>query len=380
MPGAVPDWPGLVDAAVRGIGVRPVFQPIVDVANCVVAGYEALARFDLGPKVPPNVWFEQAAALGRVTELEGAVLGAVFARRETLPANTFLTVNIEPESLLSTDVMDMFRLHSPLHGIVVEITEHRELGDSGAVATALAQLRRSGALIAVDDAGAGYSGLQQILTLRPQILKLDRSLVEGLDTDESKTALVEMMGVFANRIDAWILAEGIETEGEARRCAALGVPLAQGWFYARPGPPWAGIDPAAVVRMAEAAGPSIRHGLRGLLHVAPSVEHDDMPTAAAALAAGTTDHVVITREQRPVGLLNLTAAMRGELLVPHVANIGASPHELAHRLATATVGDTFLPVVVTDGRGRYVGIVSMARLLGHLGSASPADDRTPAVS
>ncbi|MEP4651984.1 MAG: EAL domain-containing protein [Ilumatobacter sp.] len=132
-------------------------------------------------------------------------------------------------------------------------------------------LRRSGALIAIDDAGAGHSGLQQILQLRPSIVKLDRSIIEGVDRDESKVAMVEMLGVFANRVDAWLLAEGVETGAEARRLFDLGVPLVQGYFFGRPSDPWSPIsdEPVHDLRSRAAtvvAGPTLG---RLMEHVTP---------------------------------------------------------------------------------------------------------------
>ena len=239
---AVCDWPQLLEGAIAGRGVRSVYQPIVELSRCTVAGFEALTRFDVGPPGGPDTWFAAAHEHGVAAELEATTLRAALAMRAALPPNTFMTVNVEPESLSSPGVMAIFAENASLSGLVVEITEHRPLADPQRVQWALERLRGQGALIAVDDAGSGYAGLQQILTLRPNILKLDRALVEGVDRDETKAALVEMFGIFANRVDAWLLVEGIETIGEARRCAALGVPLAQGYLFARPEKPWATID------------------------------------------------------------------------------------------------------------------------------------------
>src|SRR6185312_5306930 len=110
--------------------------------------------------------------------------------------------------------------------------------DLGEVTAALSKLRERGAHTAVDDAGAGYSGLTQILAVRPQFLKLDRALVAGVHVDEAKRAMIQMLGELAGRLDAWLVAEGIETESELRTLAQIGVPLGQGYFLARPEAPW----------------------------------------------------------------------------------------------------------------------------------------------
>ena len=98
--------------------------------------------------------------------------------------------------------------------MVIELTEHERIDSYAALEPALDRLRAAGALLAIDDAGAGYAGLQHVLSLRPDIIKLDRALVEGLDRDEAKRTLVEMIGTLAGRLDAWLLAEGIETGEE----------------------------------------------------------------------------------------------------------------------------------------------------------------------
>lgn len=221
------DWDLMVELAIAGKGLQLVFQPIVDLRRGAVAGYETLVRFDGPVRAGPDRWFAEAARRGRQSELDHAVVERALALRSSLPRNTFLTINIEPESLHDRRVLQLLCDHD-LRGVAIEVTEHRALDELGPVRAALDRLRTAGALLAVDDAGAGYAGLQQILAMRPQILKVDRSLVEGIDTDEAKAALLEMLGVFAGRIDAWVLAEGVETRGEALRCASLGVPLAQG--------------------------------------------------------------------------------------------------------------------------------------------------------
>jgi EAL domain-containing protein (putative c-di-GMP-specific phosphodiesterase class I) len=357
-------WARRLDRACRGIGLNLLFQPIVDLQRAVVVGYETLARFDDPPGLTPDVWFAEAERHGRVDDLDAAVLARALATRASLPRNTFLTVNVEPESLLSPKVMGLLRAES-LAGIAVEVTEHRELGDRDRVRFALEQLRANGALIAVDDAGAGYAGLQQILTMRPQILKVDRAIVDGVDRDEAKAALIEMLGVFANRIDAWVLAEGIETVGEARRCRALGLPLAQGWLFGRPAPPWAAIDPAAAEALTEVAGRAGRPDLRGLLDVTPSMSADALGEHTV-FGNDDFDHVVVLdRHDRPSGVVTPLALLSGELLPALIANVDSSPADLAHRLAT-TGHDLRLPVVVIDGAGRYLGTVRVTRLLAAL--------------
>src|SRR3954470_10257584 len=221
-----------------------VFQPIVDLAAATVAGYEALARFP--GAAGPDVWFAAAAEAGIAAELESLAIHKALAVVPSLPANTFLTVNVSPHLLGSAPVRDALGTRPDLHRVVVELTEHTPVDDLELLRRQCDELRRRGALIALDDAGSGYSGLQQLAALRPQVVKLDRALVSDADPDPVRVALAEMLGEFAGRIDAWLLAEGIETQAELAAFARLGVPLAQGWLLGRPTPDFAPLAPEAV--------------------------------------------------------------------------------------------------------------------------------------
>src|SRR3954467_10915039 len=220
-----------------------VFQPIVDLAAATVAGYEALARF---PGVAgPDAWFAAAAEAGIAAELEALAIHKALAAVPSLPPNTFLTVNVSPHLLGSAPVQHALATRPDLHRVVVELTEHTPVHDLAALRRQTDELRRRGALIALDDAGSGYSGLQQLAALRPQIVKLDRALVSDADTDPVRVALAEMLGEFAGRIDAWMLAEGLETPAELAAFMRLGVPLGQGWLLGRPTKDFVPLSPEA---------------------------------------------------------------------------------------------------------------------------------------
>src|SRR5215207_2868840 len=157
--------------------IVPVFQPVLELATGRVAGYEALARMPEGPFRPPDQWFNQAHRCGLGPALEAAALRAALAVRGR-PERTFLAVNVSPGALLSPEVRDA--LPADLSGIVIELTEHELFSSEWALDRELEELRERGARIALDDAGNGYSGLQQIIRVAPDILKLDRSLVDGV--------------------------------------------------------------------------------------------------------------------------------------------------------------------------------------------------------
>lgn len=106
---------------------------------------------------------------------------------------------------------------------------------------ALAPLLARGVRFAVDDMGAGYSGLRQITALHPTYLKLDRSLVRAIDSDPDRAALVRAFAGYAQHAGALLVAEGVETAEELATVRAAGVTLIQGYYFGRPAPPWPGV-------------------------------------------------------------------------------------------------------------------------------------------
>jgi diguanylate cyclase (GGDEF)-like protein len=226
----------------RPDAVRPVFQPVVSLATGEPAGFEALARFDENPSLPPSWWFSQAHRFGLGAALEGeAVRAAIAVGRR--PAGQFLSVNLSPSALAAPEVRDV--LPPDLSGLVIEITEEERVLDVDALQGHLDPLRARGARIAVDDAGEGYAGLQQVMRMRADMIKLDRALVSGVHSDPAKIALVGSLVHFARSTGAAICAEGVETLDELRVLIHLGVAYAQGWALARPGDAWPRVNAQA---------------------------------------------------------------------------------------------------------------------------------------
>jgi EAL domain-containing protein (putative c-di-GMP-specific phosphodiesterase class I) len=306
-PGALdPGWAqavtGVLDDPSRH---RPAFQPVADLQRGTVAGYEALSRFAGPPDAGPDVWFEAAGRLGLGAELDARVLERVVGLRPELPPNCFLTVNLDPNHLVTEPVQRALAAAPSLAGVVVELTEHRPVADYPTLVAAVAELRLRDAKLAVDDAGAGYAGLQHLMLLRPDLVKLDRALVAGCDRDPAKAALIEMLGRFTGQLDAWVLAEGIERMAELESLIRLRVPLAQGYLLGRPAEPWAALPDglAGAIRDRQTAQ-TFEDSVVGLTVDAPAVRAGD----AVAAAAGwfDADHeldvvVVLDDWSRPVG-------------------------------------------------------------------------------
>jgi EAL domain-containing protein (putative c-di-GMP-specific phosphodiesterase class I) len=257
------DWPQRLQAACAGAGVRTVFQPIAAVGAADPAGYEALTRFG-GGGASPLPWFGAARRHGCVAELEAAALRTALSARASLPSGCFLTVNVSPDLLRSPVIRAVWREQGDLTGVVVELTEQAPIESYRALEPDLDALRAAGALLAVDDAGAGYAGLRHVLALRPAIVKLDASLVTGLDRDPAKRALIDMVATFASRIEASVLAEGVERARELHALVALGVPLVQGNFLGEPSSSWTGLSAHAAAMLCSRAGRRARRELRSV--------------------------------------------------------------------------------------------------------------------
>ena len=236
------DERGEVEALLRrGDGaMHMVFQPVLELATGRVCGYEALARIDGEPVRRPDQWFAQAHRCGLGAELEALALHAALAVPNR-PPGTFLALNVSPGALLAPPVVDI--LPADLSDVVIELTEHELFTADETLEATLAELRGRGARVALDDAGSGYAGLQQLIRVAPDILKIDRSLVHGAHSDPSRYALLEALVSFAGTTGAAVCGEGVEDLADLRALADLDATYAQGYALARPADAWAGAQP-----------------------------------------------------------------------------------------------------------------------------------------
>jgi EAL domain-containing protein (putative c-di-GMP-specific phosphodiesterase class I) len=144
-------------------------------------------------------------------------------------------VNLHPSTLLTPQWTAWVGRHD-WAGIVVEVTEHEIVRDWIGVGAALDDLRHRGARISVDDAGAGFSSLRQVILFRPDFIKLDGELTAGIDLDPARRALATALRGFALELGAVVIAERIETEAEREVVSQIGIPYGQGYLLGRPGP------------------------------------------------------------------------------------------------------------------------------------------------
>ena len=235
--------------------ILPHFQPIVDLTTGRVVGYELLTRFRELSGESPAEWFAAAHRLGRAASLDASILRIAAAHLTSLPADLFLSVNLTADGVVSPEVEPVLD-NAFVRGLVVELTDQTEVHDPAALRARVRQLRDQGALFAIDDAGSGYPSLQRVMMVRPELIKLDRAFVSNIDVDEAKTALVQMMGTLADRIGAKLVAEGVERVPELDRLRELGVPLAQGYLFARPMAEFGGISPEWAEVLGARPGPA----------------------------------------------------------------------------------------------------------------------------
>lgn len=213
---------------VAGESLQIAYQPVIDLRTGHTVGHEALARFADGP---PELWFSEAHSVGLGVELE---MTAILTAWDGRPEDGYLAVNVSPITLMSDMLIDFARSNPATELLVVELTEHAVVENYEHLRAALALLRSLGVRVAVDDAGSGISSFRHILTIAPDVVKLDRSLIAKLESDPARRALAEALVQFAAQINADLVAEGIERVEERSACLDIGIRYGQGYLL---GPP-----------------------------------------------------------------------------------------------------------------------------------------------
>jgi diguanylate cyclase (GGDEF)-like protein len=227
---------------IRARALTPVYQPIVDLRDGRVLGFEGLIR--PAPSTPfnnPGQLFEAAAAAGRLVELDLACFEVVAAGATDIDANQVVTINLSPRTLEVQDftaswLLQILARHRLSPGrVIVELTEREAITDLDRLRRNVAGLQHAGVRIAADDVGAGNAGLRLLSQLRFDIVKIDLSLVqEGTQHDSSRNVLRSLKDL-ADRQGAVAIAEGLETAEQLRSLRELGIATGQGYLLGRPG-------------------------------------------------------------------------------------------------------------------------------------------------
>jgi diguanylate cyclase (GGDEF)-like protein len=245
--------------------IRAVFQPIVRISDLEPIGYEGLARFPTPPglvALPPDVTLAAAARSGLRHDLEVACWAAMTEAGEP-PEGRLLFVNVGPDALGHPGLA---KLADQLpQRLVIELTEQDAVQDIKRIQERLKPWIARGALVAVDDAGAGFTSLEYVAEIRPDFLKLCRGMVTGVDLDASREAVLRATVAFAHEVGARVVAEGVERPEELAVLRVAAADFGQGWLFGRPAEAWPA-DPevaAGPLRVSSAGGGRLERAIAG---------------------------------------------------------------------------------------------------------------------
>ena len=228
----------------RERGVRPVYQPVVDLVRREVIGFEALSRVTAGLFRNVEQMFRVAQEANATWELERLCREKAIHGVGEFPRGKLLFLNVEPDSVYDPQfrgprILELLREAGLVpQNVVLEITEHSSVQDFRAFRETLKHFRSQGFLLAIDDVGSAYSGLQSIAEVRPDFIKIDMSLTRDLHRNRIKRDLIHTINRFSISSGISLIAEGVETVEELRELHRIGVVLAQGYLFARPEHPF----------------------------------------------------------------------------------------------------------------------------------------------
>lgn len=212
-----------------------VFHPILSMKAGRAMGYEALVRSSEPTLEYPDALLGTAGLLGRHQELTRAIYQRIADRARELPDDRLLFVNVHPPDLMDHSLHGMGSPLAPYADrIVLEITERASIEKMGDITNIVRDLRLLKYRLAVDDLGTGYAGLASFTQLNPEIVKLDRSLVNGIDTSPTKQRVVRAMTALCEDLGMQVISEGVETAAERETLIGLGADLQQGFLYGHP--------------------------------------------------------------------------------------------------------------------------------------------------
>ncbi len=225
------------------------FQPIVHFHTNTIFGFEALSRGPINsPFYLPDSLFPYAEKEGLLYALEKVAREKTFEASKDSLNEKKLFINLNSQVIYDKEfnpghTISLLKQYGiKPQNVVFEITERNAINDFEAFRNALNHYREQGFQIAIDDAGAGYSSLQAISELMPDYIKVDRSLISGIDHNEVKSNILEAFVTFAKKMNSKIIGEGIETESELQRVMNLGIEFGQGFFIAKPTSPFPDIN------------------------------------------------------------------------------------------------------------------------------------------
>ena len=213
------------------------YQPVVDVAAKRIYGYEALVRGtngDSAAQVLSRVTDENRYAFDQQCRVTAIQTAATLGLDRRLSINFLPNAVYHPEACLKLTLEAATRHKFPASLITFEFTENEQIIDRVKLQSIIETYRRHGFMTAFDDFGAGYAGLSLLAELQPDIIKIDRLLISGIDALRPKRIIVGAQLAMAQELGVSVIAEGVETKEEALTLAEMGVRLFQGYYFARP--------------------------------------------------------------------------------------------------------------------------------------------------
>lgn len=220
--------------------ISMAFQPIVDCDTGMPFAYEALVRGCDGQSAAEvlagvdeatRYTFDQRC---RVVAIEQAVRAGLVESGAKLSINFLPGAVYSPAACIQLTLRTARAVGLPLDRLIFEFTENEPMLDTGHVATIVQHYRQMGFGCAIDDFGAGHSGLNRLAVLHPDYVKLDMELVRGIDNDMRRRAIVSGLVAMCRQLGVTLIAEGIETPGERDTLRLLGVRYLQGYLFAHP--------------------------------------------------------------------------------------------------------------------------------------------------
>ena len=221
----------------RGRHIVTVKQPIFDLRDETPIGYEFLSRYSNGTEESPDNFFRVCSERNILTLVDHACLRSAVNAALQLPPYARFHLNIFPTTLLAIPVEHLLALFPdpiPADTFCLELSEQQIIGDPSYLLPAVQALRQAGILIAIDDVGFGSSCLESLVILRPEIMKVDKRCVIGVEGDSRRIDQLQRYVGVAQALGCSVVAEGIETEDELAVVRSLGVEYGQGYFWGRP--------------------------------------------------------------------------------------------------------------------------------------------------
>ena len=298
--------------------VSALYQPIVDIKRQAIFGYESLIRGPSdSPLHSPVMLFDAARREGRLTELDLLCRKAGIRgfKERRLGGKLFLNATpqglMEPQHRSGLTLEFLHEIGLTPENVVIEITEQYPLTDFTFMDHALAHYRKMGFEIAIDDLGAGYSGLRRWSELRPEYVKIDRHFIQNIHEDAIKQSFVRSIVDIAKGMNCHVIAEGIESYEESQTLIDMGIGFGQGYYFAKPqsSPPYT--ISSALFRITKRSRTKnllwqSRENIADLLHKAPSLRASNTLEETYMLFArdeNLSAVTVVDEQQSPIGLV-----------------------------------------------------------------------------